>query len=77
MLGQFEAPSRMAPTIAQQIFVLGSGIAGGLAGFALAKGFSGVKDVSTPLVVGTTIISVICTLAAGLYLSDKSKEGPA
>lgn len=74
MLGQFEAPSRMAPTIAQQIFVLGSGIAGGLAGFALAKGFSGVKDVSTPLVVATTVVSVFCTLGAGLYLANKAKE---
>lgn len=59
---------RVAPTVAQQVFILGSGIAGGLAGFLLARHLSKVKDVSLPLVAGTTIVSVVATFGAALYL---------
>jgi heterodisulfide reductase subunit A-like polyferredoxin len=75
MVQGFEAPSRVAPTIAQQIFVIGSGIAGGAAGLALAKGLAKVKEVPTSLVVGATIVSVIFTLGAGIYIAEKAKEG--
>ena len=63
-----QAPERVAPTVAQQIFILGSGIAGGLAGFLLAKHLAKVPDVSMPLVAGTTIVSVVATFGAALYL---------
>lgn len=59
---------RVAPTVAQQVFILGSGIAGGLAGFLLARHLSKVQDVSLPLVAGTTLVSVIATFGAALYL---------
>ena len=61
-------PGRVAPTVAQQVFILGSGIAGGLAGFLLARHLSKVKDVSVPLVAGTTLVSVAATFGAALYL---------
>jgi hypothetical protein len=70
----FEAPERVSATIAQQMFVIGSGIAGGLAGLALAKSFSDVKDVPVPLVTGTTLVSIFFTVAAGAYLARKAKE---
>jgi heterodisulfide reductase subunit A-like polyferredoxin len=76
MIMGLETPTRVAPTVAQQIFVIGSGIAGGLAGFALAKEFTNVKDVSTPLVIGTTIVSIFFTLGAGFYLARKAKGVP-
>lgn len=63
-----QAPERIAPTVAQQVFILGSGIAGGLAGFLLAKHLAKVPDVSMPLVAGTTIVSVVATFGAALYL---------
>jgi len=69
-----EAPSRVPPTVAQQIFVIGSGIAGGLGGIALARNLTGVKDVSVKYVAGATIISVIFTLGAAIYLGRKARE---
>jgi len=63
-----EAPSRVPPTVAQQIFTIGSAIAGGLGGFLLAKHLAKVTDVSFPLVAGTTIVSVIATFGAAVYL---------
>jgi len=68
-----QAPSRVPPTIAQQVFVIGSGIAGGLAGFILAKELTGVEDVPADLVAGVTIVSAFATLGAGIYLARKAK----
>lgn len=64
-----QAPDRVAPTFAQQIFVIGSGVAGGLAGFLLAKHLSKVPDVSFPLVAGTTLVSMLATFGAAVYLA--------
>jgi len=63
-----EVPGRVPPTVAQQVFILGSGIAGGLAGFLLARHLAKVEDVSMPLVFGTTLVSVVATFGAALYL---------
>lgn len=60
-------------TIAQQVFVIGSGIAGGLAGFIIAKELSGVEDVPVSLVAGVTLISALATLGAGIYLAQKAR----
>jgi hypothetical protein len=68
------APERVAPTLAQQIFTIGSAVAGGLAGIVVAKEFVGVKDVPVSLVAGATLVSVIFTLGAGLYLARKVHE---
>jgi len=64
----------VAPTEAQQMFVIGSGIAGGLAGWFLAKGLAGVKEVPMSLVLGATLVSVLCTVGSGIYLARKVKE---
>ena len=64
-----QAPERVPSTVAQQIFTIGSAIAGGLGGFLLAKRLAKVPDVSFPLVAGTTIISALATFGAALYLA--------
>lgn len=68
-----EVPDRIATTVAQQMFVVGSGIAGGVAGYLIAKEFADIEDVPTTLVLGTTLISVLFTVAAGIYLARKAK----
>lgn len=68
MIQVIEAPGRIAPTVAQQVFVIGSGIAGGLGGFLLAKHLAKVPDVSFPLVAGTTLVSILATIGAAYYL---------
>jgi len=70
-----QAPDRLAPTVAQQMFVIGSGIAGGLAGILIAREFSKVEDVSAPLAIGTTVVSVLFTVGAGMILAKKAAEG--
>lgn len=69
-----EAPSRVPPTVAQQVFVIGSGIAGGLAGLHLAREFAGVRDVPTGPVVVATVVSFFFTLGASYYLARNIKE---
>ena len=65
----------LTPTIAQQIFVIASGIAGGLAGIWVARGFSGVRTVPSSVVGVASILSFVGTLGAGIYLANKAKEG--
>jgi hypothetical protein len=73
MIRAIETSSQtVPPTIAQQVFVIGSGIAGGVAGFILASKLSGVQDVPVPLVAVTTLVSVIFTIGAGMYLAEKT-----
>lgn len=74
MIQVIEAPERIAPTVALQIFTIGSALAGGLTGIILARELAGVEDVPTPLVAGATIVSVLFTLGAGLYLAKKVRE---
>jgi hypothetical protein len=70
-----QAPSRVPPTVAQQIFIVGSSAASILAGIAMAREFADVQDVPTPLVTGATIISILATLGAGLYLAGRVQRG--
>lgn len=71
-----QTSSVVAPTIAQQIFVIGSGVAGGVAGYHLAKEFSeaNIQQVPTALVMTATLFSVLFTVGAGVYLARKAKE---
>lgn len=69
-----EAPSRVPPTVALQAFTIGSALAGGLTGIILARELAGVEDVPVPLVAGATIVSILFTLGAGLYLAKKVRE---
>lgn len=69
-----ELAPTLPPTVAQQTFIICSGIAAGLAGMTIAKGFIGAKEVPTSAVALATIISVVATFGAGLYLASKAKE---
>ena len=73
MIQAIAAPERVAPTVAQQIFVIGSAIGAITAGIFLAKGLSQVRDVPTSRVVGATIISGLFTFLGGAYLARTSK----
>jgi heterodisulfide reductase subunit A-like polyferredoxin len=69
-----EAPSRVPPTVAQQVFVIGSGVAGGAAGLFLAKELTDVKDVPVPPVVVATLVSILFTFGAALYLAKNLRK---
>jgi len=69
-----EDNGRVPPTIAQQVFTIGSAIAGGLAGMVLARELADVENVPVSLVAGTTIVSALFTIGAGLYLAKKVRE---
>jgi len=64
-----QAPTRVKPTVAQQVFVIGSGIAGGLAGMHIARELANIEDVNTGPVVVATLISFLGTFGAALYLT--------
>lgn len=69
-----EAPSRVPPTVAQQIFVIGSGVAGGLAGVHLARELAKVKDVPMAPLVIATLASIFFTFGAAVYLTRNIKS---
>lgn len=74
MIQTIEAPDRVVPTVAQQIFVIGSGVAAIVAGIALSQGLSRVTDVPTSRVVKATIVSGFFTLLGGIYLAKTASE---
>lgn len=61
-------------TEAQQMFVIGSGIAGGVAGWLVAKGFTGIDRVPVSTVVATTVVSVLFTVGAAVVLVKKVRN---
>jgi hypothetical protein len=63
----------LTPTVGQQIFVIGSGVAGGVGGFLLAKELSGVDKIPSTAVIVATIISFFGTLGAAVYLARKAR----
>ena len=64
-----EAPPYVDPPIAQQIFTIGSAIAGGLAGLVLARSLSNVEKVPMAPLVGATVVSAIFTFGAAILLT--------
>lgn len=64
----------VTPTIGQQIFVIGSGIAGGVGGFLLAKELAGIQKVPASAVAVASLVSIIATIGAAYYLARKAKE---
>ena len=64
MIGQ-----NVAPPIAQQIFTIGSAIAGGVAGYVLARELAHVKTVPRDRVITATIVSSVFTLGAAVLLA--------
>ena len=67
-----QAPDRVPATVAQQVFVIGSGIAGGLAGFKLAQKFSQVEDVPVPPLAIATLVSIAFTFGAAVWLANRT-----
>ncbi len=62
------------PTIAQQVFTIGSGIAGGLAGFMLARELVGVKEVPASTLAVATLVSAAFTFGAAYFLGKAVKK---
>jgi len=62
--------------VAQQVFVIGSGIAGGVAGFILAREFVGAEEVPLSHVVAATTVSAIFTFGAALILGKAVSKEP-
>jgi aspartate oxidase len=67
-----EAPPTVPPTVAQQIFVIGSGIAGGMAGLYLAQKLSRVENVRTGPLALATLASILFTVGGAIYLAKHS-----
>jgi hypothetical protein len=63
-------PATLPPTVAQQIFIIGTGIAAGVTGLVLARKFVGVQRVPTPALIVATVVSALATFGAGLYLAS-------
>lgn len=68
MTGSVHITDQLAPTVAQQLFTIGSGIAGGLAGMVMARGLVGRTSVPTSYVVGATVVSALFTFGAAFLL---------
>lgn len=68
MVGSIRVTQLMAPTVAQQLFTIGSGIAGGLAGMVMARGLVGRTSVPTNYVIGATLVSALFTFGAAFLL---------
>lgn len=65
-----EAPSQVAPSVAQQIFIVGSAVASILGGIYLANKLATAPTVSMSHVAGATAISAIFTFFAALTLGN-------
>lgn len=69
-MARIQADSGTLPsTMAQQFFVIGSALAGGLAGIVISRELAKVQQVPLSLVVTTTLVSAIFTLGAGIHLA--------
>ena len=64
-----EAPQKVSPTVAQQLFTVGSAIAGGLAGFVLARKLGHVTEVPLAPLITATVVSVVATFGAAIALT--------
>lgn len=63
-----EAPVGVPSTVAQQVFSVGSGIAGAMAGFVLAKELVDVKEVPSSALALGTLVSAIFSFGAALLI---------
>jgi len=62
------------PTVAQQAFIIGSGIASGLAGIHLARELAKVQDVPTGPVIVATLVSIFFTFGAAVYITKNLRK---
>lgn len=63
-----QATSTVAPTVAQQAWVIGTGLAHGAAGMYLAKELSKVEEVPVNYVASATLIGVLLAFVPVLLL---------
>jgi hypothetical protein len=59
------------PPIGQQVFTIGSGLAGGLAGFILAQRLIGKERVDVAPLIAATILSATATLGAAFLIRSR------
>jgi VIT1/CCC1 family predicted Fe2+/Mn2+ transporter len=62
-------PSSVAPTIAQQTYIIASGLAGGAAGMVLAFYLAGKKEVPTKTLVSASVLSAVFTFIPALIIA--------
>ena len=60
--------STLPPTLAQQVFTIGSGVAGGLAGVVLARKLIEAEEVPTSQVVFAALFSAAATVGAVAFI---------
>lgn len=66
-------PDVIAPPMAQQFFTIGSGLAGGLAGFLLARKLSDSQSVNVPSLLAATFVSAAATFSS-IYLIKSNRR---
>ncbi len=66
-------PGTMAPTIAQQTYIIASGIAGGMAGMVLAYYLRNKSEVKTSTVVAASILSFAFTFVPALIIAREAQ----
>lgn len=62
-------PAEMAPTVAQQVYVIASGIAQGAAGLLMASYLAKRTSVPTRIVISASLLSIALTFIPPLILS--------
>lgn len=62
-----QVPSSLAPTVAQQTYLIGSGLAQGGANIILARGLANYDNVPTDTVAVSIFISAILTLVPVIF----------
>lgn len=64
-------PTELAPSIVQQVYILGNGAGGLIGGIILAKMMIGAKAVPTsPVLIGTAVAGVV-SFACAYYIAKK------
>ena len=66
-------PYSVAPTIAQQTYIIASGLAGGAAGMVLAFYLAGKKEVPTRTVIAASLLSAVMTFIPALIIARDAK----
>lgn len=66
-------PPFMPPTIAQQTYIVASGIAGGAAGMCLAYYLKNKSKVKTSTVIMASILSFVFTFVPALIIARESE----
>lgn len=70
-----QLPDSLAPTVAQQAYLIGSGLAQGGANIVLARGLADIDEVPTDTVALSILVSAILTLVPVLFFLELMKRG--